>query len=388
MPRIQRGLRAVLLPRNDNRASDNHIRSIANGKIAGVREGETGMPVTLFTIHGINTDGKWQEDFEEIFAPHYDYVRVKYENHEALFGIPQVLFGLGLKKAANTFLRIYDKYDNTPNYRRYVIAHSYGTVLSVYTMQKFPNVAFDRLIFLGSPLSSQLNWYSTTLEAKEFDLINEFGSKDRIVRMAKYIFWRKMLGDAGRSGFKGPNTHTVDQPLSKCKTCRHSRRTKVHNIRLPLFEHSDYFLSLGYARTLWLPRLWGYTPSRYKAFLDLCKEAYDYECHQNWEDLKLVEAKLRCLELDLGPNGGMQSIGQHIKRQLNGEEDLLTIGADSLVPLIIWGVWQEVIAALEHPGDRNKAKSLYPPTAVRRAIDACKQTLERIRHTRQSSPED
>jgi hypothetical protein len=163
--------------------------------------------VKLFTIHGINTEGEWQEELRPIFEAHFSYQSIRYNGHRFLFGIPQILFSIGFGKAVASVIQQYDRHTRGNSARHYVIAHSYGTVISTFIMKKFHEVEFHRAIFLGSPLSSSFKWSS--LKRDKFELVNEYGSADLAVRLARMIFWRKIIGNAGRVGFQGKDVHTI-----------------------------------------------------------------------------------------------------------------------------------------------------------------------------------
>jgi hypothetical protein len=329
--------------------------------------------VKLFTIHGINTHGSWQETLRPIFEAHFAYQPIKYAGHRFLFGIPQILFSICFNSAIASVIQQYDKHTSGSSPRHYLIAHSYGTVLSTFIMRKFQEVEFHRTIFLGSPLNSKFDWSS--LKRIKFELTNEYGSSDLAVWLAKLIFWRDLIGDAGRTGFKGPNIHTITAPLEACVICsKETIKNNIHNISLE-YRHSDYFLSTLHARIVWLPIFWGYTPKNYKMFVDLCREAVLYEKNDDFEALANVEDRLMHLELELGFDGTNQSLKIHIDKQLKWYIEQRRINIEHLSErdvsaMILRGVWHAVNDAWECPNNTQKVKNLWPPLAVRKSIQA------------------
>ena len=185
-----------------------------------------------------------------------------------------------------------------------------------------------------------------------------------------------MLGHAGRAGFKGSNIHTINTPFAACAICpNEEKRNNLHNISLDEFAHSDYFLSSGHARFMWLPILWGYTPENYKIFLELCSEAMMHETHREFEKLDISVYSLLNLELELGPDGGSQKLKNYIKRQIaiyaeRKRIDLVLDDKKGTVALVLRGIWHAVNEALKDPISKKYAINLWPPAAAQKSIRA------------------
>lgn len=344
--------------------------------------------IKLFSLHGINTVGAWQERLGPIFHAHFSYQPIKYKGHRSLWGLPQILFRVGFNKAQISVIDQYNKFTQGSVARKYLIAHSYGTVISANIMSRFPDIEFHKIIFLGSALNPKFNW--NKIAGRRFELVNEYGSADLAVKFAKWIFWRPLLGDAGSIGFSSPNVHTVAQPFADCSDCSRDRRHNLHNVLLENFRHSDYFLSDGHAQSIWLPILWGYTPRAYKSFLDLCRHAAWHHESGAIEDLNIAEKELLALQLETGPNGSSQTLAEHISRypDLNTRSRDFGLGESEVQEvylLVIRGVWRLVSDALSHPSDTKKARYLWPPRAVRQSVSVVMRQRKnnRVRNSRQ-----
>jgi hypothetical protein len=114
-----------------------------------------------------------------------------------------------------------------------IIAHSFGSYIVGYAMQKYPDIRFDKVILCGSILPVEFDW-STLFHRDQVNFVrNEFGAQD---------FWASIVGsfirDTGSSGTDG------FQLLS----------TVVSQESFEYFEHSDYFHK-HHIENHWLPVL-------------------------------------------------------------------------------------------------------------------------------------
>jgi len=114
-----------------------------------------------------------------------------------------------------------------------IIAHSFGTYIVGYAMQKYPDIQFDKIILCGSILPVDFDW-SLLFHRDQVNAVrNEYGSRD---------FWTSCVGNfiqnSGASGAKG------FQFLS----------TVVSQERFEYFGHSDYFHQ-RHIESHWLPVL-------------------------------------------------------------------------------------------------------------------------------------
>lgn len=148
----------------------------------------------ILTVHGINTDGKWQEDVKFVLEPHFQCKAVRYP-HYRRFGalklilepwvlalaVGSVLLGWWLRylsypllwllgavvvSIASSFVRrdrahkcYFDQvkgweYEKAPH----LIAHSMGTYLSARTIRKHAWFKLSHIVFAGCIVSKRFRW--------------------------------------------------------------------------------------------------------------------------------------------------------------------------------------------------------------------------------------
>lgn len=280
----------------------------------------TGRPAkrSVITLHGINSDGKWQEEVDEALGVLFDFKPIKY-NHYRWFRGTELLFcpfvwppltalfvfalwrgwlhGICMTASAAILIFIISFLCSYP-YRAWAekvvrkrlsrqlvsahppdfIAHSFGTYLAGRSLCDIPSTSFARVVLTGCVLDVDFPW-STTGRFKA--VRNEMAFRDRIVRLAARLDqFIPGFGAAGYLGFKGPVTwvHTVESPNSPCGTCWSSspasvkQQAPIHNVKCEGLDHSDYFLGPAHAVVYWMPFLWGYDPALYRKFLTLCSQ--------------------------------------------------------------------------------------------------------------------
>jgi hypothetical protein len=142
------------------------------------------MPRQVVTVHGIDSDGNWQERVEAVLAPHFECIGIKYTNYRR-FGALRLSFGsvglvclaiillfcfafqavsgnvvaaLALMAAAslvaafgfllarwrrsNTLRQFKEQLDQRVEFAGcpHLIAHSFGTFLAGNAVMKFPSL--------------------------------------------------------------------------------------------------------------------------------------------------------------------------------------------------------------------------------------------------------
>lgn len=212
------------------------------------------MPKPLIiTVHGINSDGEWQERLEYALHPHFDFAHIKYDEYrfrgetKLLIGpvaiaaatgaslmllfialllgvfnwklilVPAGLLILGLAEAALRLRKLVSWFKREielrtrrgaepfrlPTRPPHVVAHSLGTFLIGMILRLHPDVRLGRVILAGCVLPRRFDWEAYHLENKAFNAVrNEVGKKDWVVRIAGYathLVWG--LGNAGVVGF-------------------------------------------------------------------------------------------------------------------------------------------------------------------------------------------
>lgn len=399
----------------------------------------------VILVHGLWSDGDWYVAAKRALQPHFECVELGYGGYR-VFGVISMVFGhwmgilfllwivaalttsiprsIGLCGALVLFVlavaepfwrrhstvnKVKAKLDqhNGSGLPPHLIAHSLGTYLVGTAIAKYPDLRFDRLIFIGCVLPRSFDWNSiysrsTTKKKPVFrDLRNEVGGRDWVVSFAGMlakILPASGVGIAGRKGFladKREYVHDVTNSWTVCEHCTDkASKLTIHNIPLDQFEHVDQFRSPRYAEKFWLPYLWGLHPSEYEDFLESCVSAYQLQKQRN--EAALADAELRLFNKEFSwvwsdsPLNYLASVVKRLKRLLDKrniryeKKDLMLLGAE-----VIRKTWQEVSEAVAERdklgGERNEDRlyALNPRAALDRALDHVKfKMMERNRGQR------
>jgi len=313
----------------------------------------------VVTVHGVSSDGPWQEMLRFLLYPFFECTSIKYRHYRRFGAIKLVLdpwvlvvgliamfllrrlsllrgllgwacawtllLGVGHLLAFLRRMRAFTAYMNQLNAfliagaRPHLIAHSFGTYLAGRALEKWPALRFRRIILTGCVLSSRYNWSALNGGQRHACVAvrNEIAKKDAIARVAFLL--QGLLPGMGHAGFSGfadpPNVvHNVKSPYECCPACRAGASALVHNVEHPEFGHSDQFITSLHAESFWLPFLWSMEPSEYQEFLDLCHEAAELE--ESHDDFKLavVEAELR----ERPWRWALGSLSHYLRQRLEG----------------------------------------------------------------------
>lgn len=115
--------------------------------------------------------------------------------------------------------------DNLPS----IVAHSFGTYILGYSLLKYENIKFDKVILCGSILPQEFPWNDILDRGQVTAVLNEFGSNDI---WSKIVHW--VIAGTGASGQRG-------------FWCRHGSLIQKQF----LFHHSEYF-ERGHMEENWL----------------------------------------------------------------------------------------------------------------------------------------
>lgn len=282
----------------------------------------------VISIHGMSTDGLWQEGAAAVLEPYFNYKTFKYVEFRK-WAIPKLgaavgafflvllvsmlcrRYGVISYKHFVTLIicatlayscgyiyinylfrrvisRLYQEVvefcgdDESPH----IIAHSLGTFMIGQALRKFGDLSCDTLILMGCVLRRKFPWDRMGTQYEYVS--NEVAGLDLIPYVASLLSlssFVKDMGCAGTRGFTGDvsEVHSVfagptnpNCGPSKCACADHcplpSCSARVHNVRRGRFSHSDYFEGASHARRFWLPTLWGYDPVLYRQFLGACNK--------------------------------------------------------------------------------------------------------------------
>lgn len=273
----------------------------------------------VITVHGVNTNGAWQEEVADALKVFFKFEAIKYNHYRWFCGtelvlnpflwLPlgaalTVLLAKGLVHGASAILgcvalilllslvgaypyrlwatktfreRLSEKFKKGGP-APFLIAHSFGTYLSGRALHDLPWPRYDRVVFAGCVLEGEFPWEK--LQGKNpprfREVRNEMAARDTVARLAAWL--DRLIpgfGSAGYSGFVGSShwVHNIDSANIVCDACQTAAdRVPVHNVKCEELGHSDVFVGPAYAVIYWLPFLWGYDPAAYRNFLSLCFE--------------------------------------------------------------------------------------------------------------------
>jgi hypothetical protein len=113
-----------------------------------------------------------------------------------------------------------------------IAAHSFGTYILGYALQRYPYLKFDKVILCGSILPRKFCWKRILVRGQVKAVKNEYGVQDFWVRHAKWL-----IKDAGPSGYCGFETD-----------CEEVIQDQF------LYGHSEYLVK-GHMEAFWIPFL-------------------------------------------------------------------------------------------------------------------------------------
>ena len=295
----------------------------------------------VLLVHGINSNGDWQDAVEHVLDPHFEVFKIRYWQYRWLGAFKLVLepWALILAGAAIYFFAarflpawfaavwavtagLIAAYFAAPIRRRmtvkryvtkggkslgvtrpHIIAHSFGTFLTGSVLKTFPGIKARRIVLVGCVLREDFDWLDIyTRKANAFDAIrNEWTKQDSVVRLAGFI--RRRIPDFGQAGLTGftpvPNwIHSVASPDFDCVPCQGKPEARIHNYDCSGLGHSDSFIGAIHASRFWLPFLWGRSAKEYGDLLDCCEAAAEAFENSNPHDLKIAEDELLVTKWD------------------------------------------------------------------------------------------
>lgn len=169
----------------------------------------------LVTIHGLNTDAKWNFDLAPIvsannwiFAP-FNYGNVK----TSLISKPKTTEILN--KFRDWINIVYKKYGMKPS----ILAHSFGTFIFAKYISGFnfrSPVQFENIIFAGSILNTDFDWITAFENECVYSMYNFISPNDPWVphiNEIKSLFKEKLYGTAGIHGFSQHHPRLFSETL-------------------------------------------------------------------------------------------------------------------------------------------------------------------------------
>lgn len=168
-----------------------------------VSEARSHTSVSLITIHGIRTTGKWQDTLEKLVKENSREV----ENMPLKYGFFSLISFLipSLRNYASKKIetKIHAVLDQSKHEKVILVAHSFGTYIAAKALQSYTGRSkLELVIFAGSVLKTDYD--IGKIQSKTSTFINECGGRDKILMFCNMLVLG--LGDAGRTGFVTPQS--------------------------------------------------------------------------------------------------------------------------------------------------------------------------------------
>lgn len=187
------------------------------------------MKTVVILIHGIRTRAEWQEKIPEWLGLAEDVV-VKPIGYGRLDVAKFLSPVLTRQRPIDILMTEIDdlaaKYP-APEWRRVVIAHSFGTYAIAKILEARPSLVLDDLLLCGSIIPENYDWVRISKQIRNV-ILNDCGRRDIWPVMAKSVTW-----GYGATGTYGIQSGAVTN--------------RFHSI-----AHSDFF-SKEFVRTYWTP---------------------------------------------------------------------------------------------------------------------------------------
>lgn len=176
----------------------------------------------VLALHGMNTDGAWQEGFNWLVSRTYARM-VPVAIYKYGVVRPGVLFPARQRQLARRLADRMRRLQSEAEVAGFhgppdVIAHSFGTWLLGHALQDNPDLRVGRVIVAGCILRPDFDWDTLLARGQVETVLNHFATRDIWVRASQYVI--PGSGPAGWRGFDG---------------------TAVINIPLVDAGHSDFF---------------------------------------------------------------------------------------------------------------------------------------------------
>ena len=374
----------------------------------------------LVSIHGIRSEGEWQEAFKEVFDPHFRFLAFKYGEYKhpvlavlwiALELWVVILTAIGAVIAHSfhwfstwqgwvvavlaSFLvflvagqfaegrrnRVVSKLlaeidEHLGNERHpHVIAHSLGSFIVGRLLQNYQHFDVASVIFMGCVLTPRYGWRDLL---DRFDMVrNEVAGRDWVAALAFFLgTFVPEMGPAGIFGFRSSEgvVRTLKaqdygshwRPCVKSCVCglgeAASPNARVLNIRCEKLGHND--IARQRARIVWLPFLWNLPPKIYRDFVLLCQDCADLDSRRQYADLniKVRELRQQCWFWTRG------KLEDYVKVRL--QETRGVVCSEAILTFTIRNLYLVIDRAARHDAGSRQQRSLYPEFALRDAMDA------------------
>ena len=188
----------------------------------------------VFTVHGIRRKHRWYENFEVLEGIKKNKIEIlKFDF--GFFTLWDFLRKSKRDEIIDKFCAFYSDKMLNSTVLPCAIGHSFGTYILFKAMQKYDVIKFDRVIFCGSILNSEIDFRELFENGQVKNIINDYGEREWFVGITRIII-DKNCGKAGLIGFKDIPPKFKDMFVNR------------KNYK----SHSEYFLPLHMSQN-WLP---------------------------------------------------------------------------------------------------------------------------------------
>jgi hypothetical protein len=167
-------------------------------------EDRTLTKMLSITIHGIRTQGKWQEDIDNNLKSKFNGIVCKNYKYNYFSAIKLLLPNFRNKVIADFKEKLIELLDETPNAKVIFFAHSFGTYILLKALEQLPkdvDIRIEKIILAGCVLKEDYDFKTLNSVVDKSRIINDCGFNDGILLLSKYFCVD--MGMAGRSGFVG-----------------------------------------------------------------------------------------------------------------------------------------------------------------------------------------
>lgn len=193
----------------------------------------------LISIHGVETEGEWQQKIDPSFEGIDGFAYRKYRYGK--FPFWEVARTSSRDEEIENFAAFYDDLKKENPRSVSIIAHSFGTYIVGSTLVRFPSVYIDSLVLCGSILATDYDWNALRTNGRIKRVLNERAGDDWVVNKFRNAVLRAAVPYSGPSGVDGfVSTSTA-------------LRERVN----PQFKHSDHFILVEHCNRYWRPFLFG-----------------------------------------------------------------------------------------------------------------------------------
>jgi pimeloyl-ACP methyl ester carboxylesterase len=373
------------------------------------------MKRSVILIHGICSEGQWQDEIKDILGAHFDVHLFKYTEYrqwgfvKVLFGrfwwlycgvvvalaclhgvlgglavvfggisvLMAILDGVLLRKAV--YRRFVQRVIKGVGYEPHIIAHSFGTYVVGKALRNYLVIRAGTVVLVGAVLRVRYDWDALRQmrPPKYTHVWNEVARLDWISCLAYLV--RGLIPPLGHAGFRGfkstsGNVHTVDDFRCDRKGCG----ATVHNMLNRHLGHNN-LVDIARRQLLecWLPVLWGIDVVGYVRFLSACRDAVELTERGDVAGLAAREDELGREIWDWAGGSVRKLLKRHIQltRQRLGLAQLKYRDMEDRVDSAMLHLWNDVARAVGAASgvgavDGLVLGSLFPVTAAVRAAEA------------------